>query len=378
MEVTDYELFEIPPGLLFLKLTTSDGETGWGEPTNLPYSRTVKAATTEVMEKYLLGEDPLRIGDHWQAMYRGGYHRDGPILMSAIAGIEQALWDIKGNHYGAPVYEFLGGQCRDRVRVYQRIGGDRPEHIASEAERAVEEGFSAVKIDATERLAHIDAPAVTDHVRQRVEAVQEAVGDEVGVCVDFRGRASKTMARRLVTHLEPYDLLFVEEPLRPEDIASFPDLARHTATPLAIGERLYSRWDFKPLLDTELVDVVQPDISRAGGISESMRIAQMAETSGAAVSQIRPRSPLALAATIQVSASIPNHLIHDYGFPGQEEVHDYFDYSAFSLEDGYVNIPDGPGLNVDIDEDRVRELDAIEVDQPYPLRRHPDGSVAEF
>jgi galactonate dehydratase len=378
MRIADYELFEIPPSSLLLKLETADGMAGWGEPSIPPYSNPTRAVIEELMEEYLLGKDPLRIEDHWQALFRGGYYRNGPVLMTAIGGIDQALWDLKGKHYGAPVYEFLGGRCRDRIRVYKWIGGDREQSLRSEAERALDEGFSAVKLDATERVNHIDAPQVTNEVRDRIETVREIVGDEVDICVDFRGRTSKTMAKRLAKHLEAYDPMFIEEPLSPQNLPFFPELARHTTAPLALGERLYTRWDFKPLFDTGLLDVAQPDISHAGGISEVTKIAHMAEASGVAIAQSRPMNPLAFAATLQVSASIPNHLIHDFGFQDEEGAHAYADFSPFDLDNGYLDIPEKPGLGLDIDEDSVRELGELDSKEGYPLWRHSDGSVAEF
>jgi len=265
--VTDYELFHVPPRWLFLRVETSDGRVGWGEPVVEGRARTVETAVEELFESYLLGEDPARIEDHWQAMYRGGFYRGGPVLMSAIAGVDQALWDLKGKELGAPAYELLGGPARDRVRVYQWVGGDRPDDAAEQAREKVAEGFSAFKMNATEELRRVDTPATVEAAADALAAVREAVGDEVDVAVDFHGRATKAMAGRLLAALEPYDPLFVEEPVLPEHNDALPELARSTTVPIATGERMYSRWEFKEVLGSNAVDVVQPDLSHASDTS---------------------------------------------------------------------------------------------------------------
>uniref|UniRef100_UPI00361DFC3A galactonate dehydratase n=1 Tax=Halostagnicola sp. GCM10023398 TaxID=3252683 RepID=UPI00361DFC3A len=234
--ITEYELFEVPPRWLFLKVTTSDGTVGWGEPVVEGRAKSVRTAVEELMDGYLLGEDPARIEDHWQTMYRGGFYRGGPVLMSAIAGIDQALWDIKGKRFGAPVYELLGGAARDRIRVYQWIGGDRPAEVGEAAAKKVEAGFTGLKMNATPKLERIDTPAAVDAARDRLAEVRETVGDEIDIGVDFHGRASKTMAKRLVAALEPYEPMFVEEPVLPEHNDALPEIAQHTTIPIATGE----------------------------------------------------------------------------------------------------------------------------------------------
>jgi len=212
-KIVDYELFEVPPRWLFLRVETADGTVGWGEPVVEGRSKTVRTAVEELFDTYLLGEDAGRIEDHWQTMYRGGFYRGGPVLMSAIAGVDQALWDIKGKQLDVPVYELLGGAARERIRVYQWIGGDRPSDVAEQARKQVEAGFTALKMNATEEIERVDDPATIDAAATRLREVREAVGDEVGIGVDFHGRVSKPMAKRLVEALEPYDPMFVEEPV---------------------------------------------------------------------------------------------------------------------------------------------------------------------
>jgi galactonate dehydratase len=382
MRLTDYELYQVPPRWLFLRLETSDGRVGWGEPVVEGRARTVRTAVEELLDGYLLGEDPTAIEDHWQTMYRGGFYRGGPVLMSAIAGIDQALWDLKGKQFGAPVYELLGGRARNRVRVYQWVGGDRPEGVAEAAAEKVEEGFTALKMNATTEMRRVDTPGTVEAARERLATVRETVGPDVDVGVDFHGRVSKSMAKRLATALEPYDPMFIEEPVLPEHNDALPELAAHTSIPIATGERMYSRWDFKSVLEDGAVDVIQPDLSHAGGISEVKKIVGMAEAYDVAMAPHCPLGPIALAACVQVDACSPNVLIQeqslDIHYNETSDVLDYLaDPSVFEFRDGYVELPDGSGLGIDIEEDHVREL-AGEVNWHNPVWRHDDGSVAEW
>jgi galactonate dehydratase len=301
--------------------------------------------------------------------------------MSAIAGVDQALWDVKGKTLGAPVYELLGGPARDRVRVYQWIGGDRPGDVGEAAREKVEAGFTALKMNATPELRRVDNPAAVDEAVERLAAVREAVGDEVDVGVDFHGRVSKPMAKRLVAALEPYEPFFVEEPVLPEHNDALPEIAAKTTTPIATGERMYSRWDFKEVFEDGSVDVVQPDLSHAGGITEVNKIASMAEAYDVAMAPHCPLGPVALAACVQVDAAAPNALIQeqslDIHYNETSDVLDYLeDPSVFEYEDGYVDLPEGPGLGIDVDEDAVRASE--EPDWHNPVWRHEDGSVAEW
>jgi galactonate dehydratase len=316
-------------------------------------------------------------------MYRGGFYRGGPVLMSAIAGIDQALWDIKGTQFGAPVHELMGGAARERIRVYQWIGGDRPSDVAEQAREQVEAGFTALKMNATEEIERVDDPATIQAAVTRLRQVREAVGDEVDIGVDFHGRVSKPMAKRLVRELEPYEPMFVEEPVLPEHNDALPEIAQHTTTPIATGERMYSRWDYKEVFENGTVDVIQPDLSHAGGITEVKKIAAMAEAYDVAMAPHCPLGPLALASCLQVDACSPNAFIQeqslDIHYNETSDVLDYLaDPSVFDYEDGYVEIPTGPGLGVEIDEAYVRDQAQKDVDWHNPVWQHDDGSVAEW
>lgn len=382
MEITDFALFEVPPRWVFLRVETSTGLVGWGEPVVEGRAQTVKSAVAELLETYLVGKDPLRVEEHWQTLYRGGFYRGGPVLMSALAGIDQALWDIKGQYFDVPVYELLGGRVRDRMRVYQWIGGDRPSDVGEAAAEKVAAGFTALKMNATAEFGQLDSPAAVAAAADRLAAVREAVGDEVDIGVDFHGRVAKPMAKRLAVALEPYDPLFIEEPLLPEQLDGLPELAQHTTIPIATGERLYSRWDYKPLFADGAVDIIQPDPSHAGGISEVRRIAAMAEAYDIAVAPHCPLGPIALAACLQLDATTRNAVIQEQSLDiHYNETSDVLDYLAdptvFEYEDGYVEFPEQPGLGITMDEAVVRER-AGRVDWYSPVWRHPDGSLAEW
>jgi galactonate dehydratase len=378
MRLVDYDLFELPGKSQLLRLETADGTVGWGEPTVEGKGPSTRAAVAELVESVLLGEDPLDVEGHWQRMYRGGFYRGGPVLMSAIAGVDQALWDIKGKHYGAPIYELLGGKARDRIQLYRWLHGERPEEIAADAEEAVAEGFEVVKMNAVPApMERVDSPAAVARARDRVTAAREAVGDEVDLGVDFHGRVSKPMAKRLAAALEPAEPMFIEEPLLPEHNDALPDLAASTTIPIATGERMFSRWDFKRVFESRAVDVIQPDLSHAGGITEVKKIAAMGEAYDAALAPHCPLGPVALAACLQVDACSPNALVQeqsclDGGVAPYVANPDVFDYD----DRGFVDLPSAPGLGVEIDEDAIGSPDE-ETFKP-PEWRHDDGSVAEW
>ena len=382
MEIADYELFQVPPRWLFLRVETDTGLVGWGEPVVEGRARTVETAVEELFETYLLGEDPLRIEDHWQTMYRGGFYRGGPVLMSAIAGVDQALWDVSGKHLDVPVYQLLGGPARERMRVYQWVGGDRPTDVAEQAAEQVEAGFTALKMNATPEMRRVDTPAAVEAAVDRLGAVRETVGDEVDIGVDFHGRVAKSQAKKLAAALEVHDPFFVEEPVPPGHEDALPAVANHTSTPIATGERLYSRWEFTELFEDGAVDVIQPDLSHAGGISEVKRIAAMAEAYDVALAPHCPLGPIALAACLQVDAVAGNALIQEQSLDihyneTRGVLHYLENRSEFAFDDGYVELSTEPGLGIDIDEERVRD-NAGDVDWHNPVWRHEDGSIAEW
>jgi galactonate dehydratase len=382
MKIASLELFKVPPRWLFLKITADDGLAGWGEPIVEGRAETVAAAVTE-LGHYLLGRNPDQIEDIWQVLYRGGFYRGGPVLMSALAGIDQALWDLKGRRYGLSVHQMLGGKVRDRMQVYAWVGGDEPAEVANAAKERQAQGYKAIKMNACAELHYIDAPGKVDQIVSRIGSVRAAVGNDFGIAVDFHGRVHRAMAKALVRELDSFRLMFIEEPVLSEHLEALIEVARHTTTPIALGERLYSRWDFKRFFQAGVVDIIQPDVSHAGGITETHKIAAMAEAYDTAVALHCPLGPITLAASLQLDGCIPNAFIQEQSlgihYNVGAELNDYLvDPAIFKFTDGYVAIPEGPGLGIEINEEAVRLAASKGHDWRNPVWRNQDGSVAEW
>jgi galactonate dehydratase len=381
MKITAVETFPVTPRWLFCKISTDEGPAGWGEPVVEGRVGTVEACVHELSD-YLIGSDPLKIEDTWQVLTRGGFYRGGAVLASAVAGIDQALWDIAGKTYGVPVYDLLGGPVRDKVRIYGWIGGDRPAEVAEQAEALMATGLTACKMNGSAELTAIDTPRQLDLIVERVAAARTAVGRDKDIAVDFHGRFTPAMSRRTLPLLEPYAPLFVEEPVVPELTAELGPIAASTAIPIATGERLYSRWDFREVLGAGIA-VAQPDLSHAGGISEVRRIASLAEAYGVSVAPHCPLGPIALAASLQVDVATPNFLIQEQSLGihynlGSDLLDYLVDRSVFAFDDGYVHRPTGPGLGIEVDEREVRRVAANPHRWRSVLWRHADGSFAEW
>nr|MBF0681738.1 galactonate dehydratase [Pseudomonas sp.] len=382
MKITRLTTYVVPPRWLFLKIETDEGVTGWGEPVVEGRAHTVAAAVEELAD-YLIGKDPRNIEDHWTVLYRGGFYRGGAIHMSALAGIDQALWDIKGKALGVSVSELLGGRVRERIRVYSWIGGDRPADTANAARDAMARGFTAIKLNASEELQFVDNHSKVDAVLANVAAVREAVGGEIGIGVDFHGRVHKPMAKILIKELEPFRPMFIEEPVLSEHYEALKELAPLSCAPIALGERLYSRWDFKRILSEGYVDIIQPDASHAGGITEVRKIASMAEAYDVALALHCPLGPIALATCLQLDGVCYNAFIQEQSLGiHYNESNDLLDYvqnpAAFHYEDGFVQIPNGPGLGVEVNEAYVIERAQMGHRWRNPIWRHADGSFAEW
>jgi galactonate dehydratase len=382
MKIASLTTYAVPPRWLFLKIETDDGLVGWGEPVLEGRAATVAAAVEELSD-YLIGQDPTQIEDLWNVLYRSGFYRGGGIHMSALAGIDQALWDIKGKAVGLPAYELLGGRVRDRIKVYSWVGGDRPADTATAARDAVDRGFSAVKMLGTEELQYLDSWDKVERCVSDVAAVRDAVGPHIGIGVDFHGRVHKPMAKVLLRELEPFHLMFVEEPILSEHLDGFLDVLRQSPIPIALGERLFSRWDFKNVLSSGAVDIIQPDPSHCGGITEARKIAHMAEAYDVALALHCPLGPIALATCLQIDAGCYNAAIQEQSLRIQyNTTNDLLDYlvdpTVFECVDGFVNIPSGPGLGIEVNEDYVAQRAAEGHRWRNPVWRHTDGSIAEW
>jgi galactonate dehydratase len=382
LKITGVETFLVAPRWLFLKISTDEGISGWGEPVVEGRAETVQAAVHELAE-LVVGQDPLRIEDHWQVLRRGGFYRGGPILSSAAAGFDQALWDIAGKYRNAPVHELLGGPVRERVRVYSWVGGDRPSRIAEAVAAQVDQGFTAVKMNGCGPMDAIATPAEAAAVLDRAREARAVLGPHRDLAIDFHGRVSPAMARRLLPMLEEVQPLFVEEPILPETQGNaLASLVACSGVPIAMGERLYSRWEFKQALDAGIA-VMQPDPSHAGGISELRRIAALGEIYGASLAPHCPLGPISLAAALQVAFATPNFLIQEQSLRmhyniGTEYTDYLVDSGPFTFTGGYAVRPEGPGLGIEIDEEQVRRAATHGHRWRSPVWRHDDGSFAEW
>ena len=382
MKIRSIELFKVPPRWLFLKMTTESGLVGWGEPVVEGRADTVAACVREMSEA-LIGKSAEEIEDTFQMLYRTGFYRGGPVLTSALSGIEQAMWDIKGKAHGMSVYQMLGGKCRDRIQVYRWIGGDHPRDTAAAAKEALSQGYYAVKMNGTDELKWIDDHKKLDETVDRVAAIREAVGDQLGIAVDFHGRVHKTMARLLMKKLEEYDLMFVEEPVLTENEDEFLEFSRTVNIPIATGERNFTRWGFKRMLTRGGVDILQPDVSHCGGILEMRKIAAMAEAFDVAVAPHCPLGPIALAACLQVDFCTPNAFIQEQSLNIHYNAgYDLLKYmenpEVFRYRDGYVDLMTEPGLGIRVDEAYVRQMAQEGHNWHNPIWRDSDGVIAEW
>ena len=382
LEVAKVEMFKVPPRWLFLKITTKNGLVGWGEPVVEGRAATVETAIQELLP-ILIGHPSNKIEDFWQMVFRGGFYRGGPVLMSALSGIDQAFWDIKGKHFGVPIYELLGGAVRDKIKIYGWITGDNADDLAKAAKDRIEDGFTALKMNVVDKLEWIDTPHKVIEASEKLAAVREAIGYSYPIGVDFHGRVHKGMVKTLAKALEPYHPYFLEEAVLSENNEALESLYSYTSIPIATGERMYSRWDFKQILQKGCVDIIQPDLSHAGGISEVKKIASMAEAYDVAIAPHCPLGPISLAAALQIDFSCINALIQEtsLGIHYGEEINltDYLiDPSVFGLQDGCVSKLKNPGLGIEIDEEKVREAAKIGHDWKNPIWRNEDGSVTEW
>ncbi|OQD71336.1 hypothetical protein PENPOL_c001G02944 [Penicillium polonicum] len=381
-KIKSIEYFRVKPRWLFVKITDEEGRFGWGEGTLEGHSLAVEGALDEIIAR-IVGYEADDIQHIWQTVWRLGFYRGGPVFMSALSGIDIALWDLKGRKLGVPVHELLGGKVRQKVQVYAWIGGDRPSDVAAAAKERIAQGLKCVKMNATEDVNWLDSPAVLQSCVERLKQVK-ALGLDAGL--DFHGRLHRPMAKQLAKALEPYHPLFIEEPLLCEHPEAIKQLSEQTTIPIAFGERLYSRWDIKRFLEDSSVDVLQPDIAHAGGISETLRIANMAEAYDVAIAPHCPLGPIALAASLQVAVSIPNFVIQEMSLgmhynveAGDIDLNSYLvDKTVFDIKEGYVAAPSKPGLGIDIDEDLVRKI-SKETEPWQPKEFYgPDGSIREW
>ncbi|WP_291291130.1 galactonate dehydratase [Enterococcus sp.] len=382
MKISKITVYKVKPRWIFVKLSTDEGIDGWGEMISGTKTETVVAGAYEVGNRFLIGKNPFEIERLFQEMHRS-FFRGGPIHGTIVSGLEMALWDIKGKALDIPVYELLGGAARDRIKVYSWIGGDRPNEVADQAQDRFDRGFTAVKMNATEELHYIDSYEKISEVVDRVSSIRNRFGNKLDIGVDFHGRVHKPMAKVLAKALEPYHPMFLEEVVLPENEEYFSNVANSVAIPLATGERLYTRWQFKSIFQQGAIDIIQPDVALCGGILETRKIAAMAEAYDIAVAPHAPYGPIALAATLQVDACTPNVFIQEQSLGiHYNKGFDLLDFvknkEIFQYKNGYVDLPTKPGLGLEMDEERIKEIAQEGLIWTNPQWKNYDGTIAEW
>jgi galactonate dehydratase len=363
IKITKLETFILRNSWVFVKLSTDGGITGWGEMLK-DKSKTCAAGAHQV-ESYLIGKDPRQVVRHWQAIYRHAFYRGGAVLTAVVSGIDQALWDIKGKALGVPVYELLGGPTRDKIRVYgssQDVARGRAK-ACKISPRA--QGRTAYK--------YVESPAFVQEVAKDFAALREKLGSDVDIAVDFHGAVQPQTAALLVKALEPYQPFFIEEPVQCQNVDVLADLARKTHIPIATGERIFTKWGFREILEKRAAGILQPDVCYAGGITELRLIAGMAEAYYVPIAPHNPQGPCSLAASCQIAAAIPNFLIQERG----TSTHENLLKVPFKVENGYLPLPQEPGLGIEIDEDKL--MAQVGEPQKYPQTYdRDDGSVVDW
>ena len=362
IKVTRIDTFVLENSWVFVKVSTDAGIVGWGEMLK-DDAKACAAGALEVGD-YLIGQDPCRVVHHWQAIHRGAFYRGGPIKTAITSGIDQALWDIKGKVYGVPVYKLLGGPTRDRIRVYGRI--------------SEETGVNAMKTgprgEERQAIKYIEGQKFVDEVVERFKALRDRYGDEVDIGLDFHGAVQPPTALLLMKALEPYNPWFYEEIIQALNVDVMAELARKTHIPIATGERIFTKWGFKEILEKRAAAILQPDVCYAGGITELKIIAGMAEAYYSPLAPHNPQGPCSLAASFQVAASIPNFLIQERG---DNEYLDLLAKPMPPVRNGHRALLTDPGLGITIDEDKLM----AQVGEPreYRPRFDPDdGSVVDW
>lgn len=368
VRITKLETFLVKPRWIFLKIHTDAGVVGLGEPLLEGRALTIQTAIKE-LEPYLIGKDPRRVVHHWQAIYRHAFYRGGPILTSALSGIDHALWDIKGKLLGVPVYELFGGPTRDRVRIYGRASN------AEDMKKRKQEGYTVIKTGVAKKQPAriVENPAFIQYAADNFASLREAGGPEMDIGIDFHGAISPQTAKVLIKELEQYQPMFVEEPCQAQNVDVMAEIARGTHLPIATGERIFTKWGFREILEKGAAAIVQPDLCHAGGLTEGKLIAGMAEAYYAAIAPHNPMGPISLACGLHLAASVPNFLVQEQVTLGEGYLK-----NPFKLEsDGTVLIPKGPGLGIELDEDAL--ADKIGHDWTNPQSYDPrDGSVVDW
>jgi galactonate dehydratase len=362
IKVTKIETFVLKNSWVFVKISTDAGVTGWGEM----LKDDAKACAAGALEvgNYLIGQDPNRVVHHWQAIHRGAFYRGGPIKTAISSGIDMALWDIKGKVYGVPVYKLLGGPVRDRVRVYGQVNEKT--------------GVNAIKVGlrGTKRapFKYNEGQKFVEEVVERFKALREKVGSGVDIGVEFHGAVQPPTAMVLMKALEPYHPWFYEEIVQALNVDIMAELAKKTHIPIATGERIFTKWGFKEILEKRAATIIQPDVCYAGGITELKIIAGMAEAYYTPLAPHNPNGPCSLAASLQIGAAVPNFLIQERG---DAEHTDLLAKPLPPVQNGHRPLLTEPGIGITIDEEKLKAM--VGEPRPYRTQYDPDdGSVVDW
>ena len=374
MKITDVETLLVDR-YLFVRVHTDEDITGTGESGTWGYLEASEGAVRS-FKRYLIGQDPLRIEHHWQYMYRNSHFR-GAAIMGAISAIDIALWDIAGKYFDAPVYQLIGGKCRDKVRVYVHVSGRTTEELVAKCVSAKQEGYTAV--------GHLspfieESPNMTHSMRikdaaDRIRAVREAVGDDVDLCVEIHRRLSPSEAIALASKIAKYRPFFYEDPILPDNFDAMAYVAHHINIPIATGERLHTIFEFEHLLARGAVQYVRPDVCMAGGITHTKKIAAAAEAHHAGVVPHNPLSPLSTAACVQLDACIPNFSIQEYPLGEDKPPKNEIVKHPLKVEKGFLLVPDTPGIGVELNDEALEKYPYIP--RKVETRLGVDGSVVD-
>lgn len=372
MKIDKIESFLMGNGYV-LRIHTDTGISGVGQTACWGYPEAVEKIVN-TFEKYLLGQNPLRIEHHWQYLYRMGPFR-GTALSGAISAVDIALWDIKGKHFGVPIWELLGGNCRDKIRLHLLGGGNTPETMFDAAKAAVEEGFTALKFDPlVGGFQDMAVDRLVKTARALVAAAREGGGPDLDLIVEVHRKLTPMNSIVLESALAPFNLYFIEDPIQIDTIKTQAELAKRMTSPVGNGERLTTIWEFRELLEAGGPQYVRPDLGLAGGLTHCKKIAAIAEAYHSAVVTHNFLGPLITAASLHLDASIPNFITQEYTKADESSEFSVFKV-AYQREGGYIPIPEAPGLGIELDDSLIAET-------PYrpmntgttPLRE--DGSVA--
>ncbi|TVY06540.1 galactonate dehydratase [Paenibacillus cremeus] len=382
MKITKMELVHVKPRYSFLKVYTDEGIVGLGEACLEGRAQVVEMAIKD-FEYLLIGQDPRRIEHLWNLMYRATFYRAGAILCSAISAIDQALWDILGKSLNVPVHQLLGGAVRDKIRVYKHVNTNEhirdfdneidTENYLNLAKKAVQEGYTMIKT-ALPGPAHIvESKSFIDRQVKRVALLREAIGPDVDFGIDFHGRVSPALAIQLIKEFEPFKPMFIEEPCLPENVDTMVTIARSTTIPIATGERLFTRWGFREVLEKQAAAILQPDLAHCGGISEAKKIAAMGEVYYTGFAPHNPLGPVNLAASIHLSATVPSFVAQEQITLGEGLIK-----QPYQLNNGYIDLPSAPGLGIELDEETISgQRYAGDWKLPYWIHED-DNSVADW